>query len=897
MRAEDRVRAGLAAAGDDDFARVHGDDELTRNSDGRAASEPLEVMVAMKWFGAACAVAVVACGAKIVDVDAGPTPIPIGVVKQQAIDKIDLLFAVDNSASMGDKQDLLALAIPVLVGRLLNPNCVSTDTTLTCAAASDCSSLGAGADCDTTARGGKGQCFVPGDAKGGELQCTTIPGTKAEFRAVHDLHIGIVSSSLGGGGSSDVCVVSGNDSMHVDDKAHLLNRTTNGTIDGPPINNAKPTDGNGGNFLAWLPASDPRNAGKTPPNVTPYSDGQEAQLETDFKALVEGVQQHGCGLEAQLESWYRFLVQPDPWGSIDLDSQNPPKASLSGVDATLLKMRHDFLRPDSLVAIIQLTDEEDSWSDPLWLGGYGWTARTEAFPGGPGQGAGPRGTSECDEPEDLNNPTSWGPNNPDCTSCAFPASNKPVAGTPIGQDPNCNACAPGTTTCPQQGWYTPSSQSVPYGAADGLNVRYGNQYMRTRYGFDNQHDVQRYIDGLTKATAPDRDHEAHAPNPYSTTQRNCTNPLFAQDLPDGSDTSPSALCQLKLGSRTPDLVFYTLIGGVPRSLLEDGSGMLKSNLSADDWTKIVGKDPAHYVFDGIDPHMIESVAPRAGLAAPGTTYSLGSDPENGREWDTRSSLAAIDLQYACTFDLPTPKDCTAAANQGACDCTGSAATSPGGPPLCSTSTRTTQIKGKAYPTIRELRVAQGLGAQSVVASLCVKDVTSAPTSPSFGYNPAMQGIVNRLRTTLAGQCMPTKLTPTSNGTVDCNILVIYPGQTDQSAGCTDSGMCNPANPVTCGCAANDSACIVSYQSILKRYQDEFRASLGDGGASQPTPVVCVYKQLVSGTDYPGATCEGSTNAGWCYVQGAENTGGCPQAIKFGGSGPPAGTTLSLECSQ
>src|ERR1700747_23572 len=88
-------------------------------------------------------------------------------VKQQAIDKVDLLFAIDNSASMGDKQDLLALAVPVLVGRLLNPNCLDTDTTKTCSTASDCSSLGAAAQCDTTARAGKGQCFAPGDAKGG----------------------------------------------------------------------------------------------------------------------------------------------------------------------------------------------------------------------------------------------------------------------------------------------------------------------------------------------------------------------------------------------------------------------------------------------------------------------------------------------------------------------------------------------------------------------------------------------------------------------------------------------------------------------------------------------------------------------------------------------------------
>jgi hypothetical protein len=817
--------------------------------------------------------------------DAGNiTPIPI---KQQSIDKIDLLFAIDNSASMGDKQDLLALAVPVLVGRLLNPNCVSTSPTLTCAVAGDCSSLGAGADCDATANGGKGQCYVPGDNKGGALQCTTITGTKPEFVPVHDLHIGIVSSSLGGGGSPDVCVVTGSDAAHADDKGHLLNRTTTNNADGPPINNAKPTDGNGGNFLAWLPASDPRNAGKTPPNVTPYSDGQEAQLVTDFKSRALGVQQHGCGLEAQLESWYRFLVQPDPYDSIQLSSDNPPRATYEGVDVTLLKMRHDFLRPDSLVAIIQLTDEEDSWSDPLWLGGYGWVARTNTFPGGPGAGAGPRGTSECDQPEDINNPTTWGPNNPDCTSCAFPGAVKPVSGTAIGQDPNCNSCAPGATTCPQKGWYTPASGNVPITAADGLNVRYGNQYMRTRYGFDNQHDVQRYIDGLRSATVPDRDNEAHAPAPYSTTKRNCTNPLFASDLPDGSDSSPDALCPLKAGSRTPDLVFYALIGGVAPSLIEDGNGKLKVDLTADDWTRIVGKDPAHYIFDGIDPHMIESTSPRPGLVAPGTTYSLGTDPTNGREYDTRTSAAAIDLQYACTFDLPTPKDCTAAINANACDCTGTAASSAAGPPLCSVSTRTTQVKGKAYPTIRELRVAQGLGGQAAVSSICAKDVTSAVTAPSYGYNPAMQGIVNRLKGSLGGQCLPQKLTQNADGTAACSIVIGYPTQTDQTAGCTDPGMCNPATPTTCGCAASDSACIAKFQNLLLAFQSQYQSQIG-------VPVACIYRQLTPSVDYQGASCEGSPNIGWCYAQDVD---GCAQTIKFGGSGPPAGTTVSLECSQ
>src|SRR5256885_13036719 len=86
----------------------------------------------------------------------------IDELSQTAIDKVDLLFAIDNSASMGDKQDLLADAVPVLVNRLLNPNCI--DIGATCKVASDCTTaLGANAQCDTAASEGAGACFVAGD--------------------------------------------------------------------------------------------------------------------------------------------------------------------------------------------------------------------------------------------------------------------------------------------------------------------------------------------------------------------------------------------------------------------------------------------------------------------------------------------------------------------------------------------------------------------------------------------------------------------------------------------------------------------------------------------------------------------------------------------------------------
>src|SRR5262245_22261207 len=86
-------------------------------------------------------------------------------LKQDAVDKVDLLFAIDNSRSMGDKQDFLAQAIPDLIARLVTPNCVDAkDPTKVLGVSHDDGVCDAG---------------------------------QVEFRPVHDLHIGLVSSSLG----------------------------------------------------------------------------------------------------------------------------------------------------------------------------------------------------------------------------------------------------------------------------------------------------------------------------------------------------------------------------------------------------------------------------------------------------------------------------------------------------------------------------------------------------------------------------------------------------------------------------------------------------------------------------------------------------------------------------
>src|SRR5690606_26875192 len=79
----------------------------------------------------------------------------------------------------------------------------------------------------------------------------------------------------------------------------------------------------------------------------------------------------GCGYEGQLEAWVRFLVDPSPYTNIvrqpcSADSSAPacngPERDADGVpliDETLLRQRAAFLRPDSLVGVVLLTDEND----------------------------------------------------------------------------------------------------------------------------------------------------------------------------------------------------------------------------------------------------------------------------------------------------------------------------------------------------------------------------------------------------------------------------------------------------------------------------------------------------------------------------------------------------------
>ncbi len=587
--------------------------------------------------------------------DQGNNPQPDGADPVTPVSKVDLLFVVDNSRSMGPKQEILRTAVPELVARLVSPNCVD-------------------AQGHFVARSVQGACSA------GSL----------EFKPITDLHVGVLSSSLGGLGS-DACPPNATNqantslNAHNDDAAHLLNRAG---ADEHVIPDAAPF-----NFLAY--ASGPAaNAASAVPIIT-----SPDTLTSEFQDLVAGVHQYGCGFEAQLESLYRFLIQPDPYQTL---TRNTDRVRLNGVDETLLQQRQAFLRPDSAVAVIMLTDENESTVDPMSLGGQGWAWENSGFPNSP-NGAAPKGTDTC-----ATNPTDSA-----CTSCA------------LVQDPDDRA-----QRCTTGDYFEPSEEN--------LNTRFFQ--MRRRFGFDPMFPISRYVKGLTDALVPNREGEHPAGSGAYVGTAECTNPLFAAALPTSASEE---LCKLPRGTRRTGHVYFAIIGGVSPHLLRvdpnDPTSAVKDTLTEADWTKIIGKDPLGYDFAGADPHMLESTTPRAGL--PGVTASVSADPVHGREFTTGGE----ELQYACTFALPTPLNCLDAKNAGACDCSRDTDS-----PLCDPVNRKMQMRGAAYPSIRQLAVARELGNRAIVSSICPSRTTEATAGdPLYGYRPAMSAVIERLRTALA----------------------------------------------------------------------------------------------------------------------------------------------------
>jgi len=103
----------------------------------------------------------------------------VAEIRQTAVDKIDLLFMIDNSISMADKQAVLGDAVPVLLNRLVTPACIDANGT------------------QTSPTSNNGAC--------------ANPGSSPEFSPIKDIHIGVVSSSLGAHGGQTCVDAAGDD--------------------------------------------------------------------------------------------------------------------------------------------------------------------------------------------------------------------------------------------------------------------------------------------------------------------------------------------------------------------------------------------------------------------------------------------------------------------------------------------------------------------------------------------------------------------------------------------------------------------------------------------------------------------------------------------------------------
>ena len=780
---------------------------------------------------------------------------------QSKVDKIDLVLAIDNSRSMADKQEILALAIPDLVNGLVNPGCIDINS-------------------------------------GNELpQKPNSPldpcpeGSQREFDPVLDIHIGVITSSLGGHGS-DACQsnVAGKESNN--DKGHLISRVD-------PAMPGELETYQGQDFLAWDPSQKLAPPGEA--DLSADGDGiveGKTTADPNMKALlpvlrdmVRGAGQIGCGYEAQLESWYRFLIDPTPPEKVSLDANK--NVLLEGIDEELLAQRKNFLRPDSLLAVVVLTDENDCSIKESKQ--FYYAAQQKGANNGPFHLPKARAICETD------------PNNECCFSC----------GQKGPTDKDGNATCPADPSCK-----TPEGKDAYHDdLTDNINLRCWDQ--KRRFGIDFLHPISRYVDGLKAQTLTDRAGQVVA------------NPIFSDlDQSDANNTIRTSNLVFVAGivgvpwqdiARTndngvPDLNNGNDFEGTPRGGFKntDEMSQLLPGKDYTTWDLILG-DPSKYpAAEALpkDPLMIEHYAPRSGSnPVTGDPLVTSANPlgnkVNGHEWTIGKQ---DDLQYSCIFPLvkvdangnvtPDVRDCSVA-GLPSCDCEDDANDNP----LCQvnsmTGAPTNQVSAKAYPGIRELQFLKNIGSQGIVGSVCPAQLTNKD-GKDFGYRPAIGAIIDRLKQALGGQCLSRTLNVQDDGSVLCLII---------EASKTDSCDCN---------VTGRQALAPEYQAATKKIEEDnpdtdfncfceitplannepVTQSECETNYNQPGYELCACQWTPP--DQPVLS-DGKEVHGWCYVDATSQVGNpalvekCPDTeqriIRFVGEGQgKPGTTLFITCA-
>jgi hypothetical protein len=517
-----------------------------------------------------------------------------------------------------------------------------------------------------------------------------------------DVNIGIITSSLGDHGSQDVCSDT-SEGRTPDDRAQLL----------PSVRPDLMADPSG--FLNWQPGNN--------------DDAVANGLVSQFRAVGE----LGCGYEASLEAWYRFLVDPEPVSSMKNDSFVSVRSDANPV---VLQQRSQFLRPGSLVGIVMLTDENDcSILDENDM--QGWVV---PYKGGPNFSSWrmPDSTQSCKD----------NPNSPCCRPCV----SEPAPGCPNNT----------AELCMDAGYL-----SI---VQDAMILRCHQQLRR--FGIDLLYPTSRYVEALTNLTIDPRLDDNPVPNP-----------LFAGP----GERSPGDVFLVGiLGVPWQDVA-------TPESLADARKldFMTADDLAAQGRWEVILGDPAQNVPPA-DALMIESIDPRPIASAhpllPGVAIvapdGASRNPINGHEQAVDPNRRD-DLQFACIFRRSAPLVCNAD-NAAGCECNADEYARHS--PLCeygAANTDGVQFYEKAYPGTRQLEVLKGIGKQGLVTSICPKNLAAeaaeAVDDPNYGYNPVARGIAGLLRRGRHhNDCLDTPLPtePTDYGdqlacpllvaTLDCN---------------------------------------------------------------------------------------------------------------------------------
>ncbi len=584
--------------------------------------------------------------------------------------RLDLLLVVDNSISMQPKQEVLAQVLPELIAGLVSPPCVDE-------------------------RGA-----VVARPSAADVACRA--GTQRAYAPFEDLHVGVVTSSLGDAGAKRGCSAPGGQSEGPGfDMAHLVGSLPRSTA--------------ADDFVAWASGSSSASAGR------------------DAARDVLAAGGDGCGFEATLEAWYRFLIEPKPYLRLERRACDGAEAASGDdcvgperdgdgqplVDTELLRQRAEFLRPDSLLMIVVISDENDCSLNPA---AQAWRlaeyqndagALVRAF----------RASAQCDAE----------PNDPCCQSCGEP----PAANCPREQSAR-GEVALGCETERYEGESGADGRSE-----DSPSLRCFEQ--KRRFGFDVLFPVARYINALSQASlctsAADLSLAASDCDPATVVD----NPLFAGEA-----------------ARAPGQVVLAGLLGVPWQDVarQDGDTLTEPMRLRSTWPRadFTGGDSVQWSWllgPERDPFLVESVEPRLGSDRVNPVTGAGpmppeSEPNasaiNGHEWN---NTRADTLQYSCISPddrlCPTREEVDEARIAGNplpdCDCSYYQAETERNP-LCQGpdgSYSEQQYAVGAFPPLRQLEVLRGVVSSAVVGSICARQLDDE-SAEDYGHRPLVTAL-------------------------------------------------------------------------------------------------------------------------------------------------------------